>query len=102
VSELYRPSDLRLSAKLVPTFPDRGCHVVSETDPHVHVLGFLDWLLLLIIIIIIIIIITYPSCCPLGTLYRKKLALTSPTGGGRYSSLADLGHEDFIIITYSS
>jgi hypothetical protein len=32
-SELYRPSDLRLSAILVPTFTDRGCHVVSVTDP---------------------------------------------------------------------
>jgi hypothetical protein len=28
-SELYRPSDRRLSAKLVPTFADIGCHVVS-------------------------------------------------------------------------
>jgi hypothetical protein len=35
-SELYRPSDRRLSAKLVPTFADRGCHVVRRT------LGFLD------------------------------------------------------------
>jgi hypothetical protein len=26
-SELYRPSDLRLSVKLVPTFDDWGCHV---------------------------------------------------------------------------
>jgi hypothetical protein len=32
-SEPYRPSDRRLSANLVPTFPDRGYHVVSETDP---------------------------------------------------------------------
>jgi hypothetical protein len=32
-SELYRPSDRSLSAKLVPTFADRGCHVVSVTDP---------------------------------------------------------------------
>jgi hypothetical protein len=31
-SELYRPSDLRLSTKLVPTFADRRCHVVSVTD----------------------------------------------------------------------
>jgi hypothetical protein len=30
-SELYRPSDRRLSAKLVPTFADRMCHVVSVT-----------------------------------------------------------------------
>jgi hypothetical protein len=32
-SELYRLSDRRLSAKLVPTFADRGCHVVSATYP---------------------------------------------------------------------
>jgi hypothetical protein len=41
-SELYRPSDLRLSAKLVPTSADRGCHVVSVTDPYGRILGFLD------------------------------------------------------------
>jgi hypothetical protein len=33
-SELYRPSDRRLSAKLVPTLADRGCRVVSERNPH--------------------------------------------------------------------
>jgi hypothetical protein len=33
-SELYRQSDRRLSAKLVSTFADRGCHVVSVTDPY--------------------------------------------------------------------
>jgi hypothetical protein len=33
-SELYRPSDRRLSAKLLPTFADRRCHVVSVTDPY--------------------------------------------------------------------
>jgi CBS-domain-containing membrane protein len=37
------PSDLRLSANLVPTFADRGCHVVSVTDPYGRILGFLDW-----------------------------------------------------------
>jgi hypothetical protein len=36
------PSDRRLSAKLVPTFADRGCRVVSATDPHGRILGFLD------------------------------------------------------------
>jgi hypothetical protein len=41
-SELYRPSDRRLSAKLVPTFVDRGCHVVSVTDPYGSILSFLD------------------------------------------------------------
>jgi hypothetical protein len=41
-SELYRPSDRRLSAKLVPTFADRGCRLVSATDPHGRILGFLD------------------------------------------------------------
>jgi hypothetical protein len=33
LSELYRPSDRSLSAMLVPTFADRGCHMVSVTDP---------------------------------------------------------------------
>jgi hypothetical protein len=42
-SELYRPSDRRLSAKLVPTYDDRGCYVVSVTDPNGRILGFLDW-----------------------------------------------------------
>jgi hypothetical protein len=41
-SELYRPSDRSLSAKLVPTFADRGYHVVSMTDPHGVILAFLD------------------------------------------------------------
>jgi hypothetical protein len=31
---LDTPSDRHLSAKLVPTFADRGCCVVSATDPH--------------------------------------------------------------------
>jgi hypothetical protein len=35
-------SDRRLSAKLVPTFADRGCCMVSATDPHGHIFGFLD------------------------------------------------------------
>jgi hypothetical protein len=41
-SELYRPSDRRFSAKLVPTFADRGCHVISMKDPYGRILGFLD------------------------------------------------------------
>jgi hypothetical protein len=41
-SELYRPSDRRLSAKLVPTIADRECHVVSMTDPYGRNLGLLD------------------------------------------------------------
>jgi hypothetical protein len=40
--KIYRPSDRRLSAKLVPTFADRGCRVVSATDPYGRILGFLD------------------------------------------------------------
>jgi hypothetical protein len=40
--EPYRPSDRRLSAKLVRTFTDRGFHVVSVTDPYGRFLGFLD------------------------------------------------------------
>jgi hypothetical protein len=41
-SELYRPSDHRLLAKLVSAFADKGCHVVSMTDPHGRILDFLD------------------------------------------------------------
>jgi hypothetical protein len=41
-SELYRPSDRRLSAKWLPTFADRGCHLVSVTYPCGRILGFLD------------------------------------------------------------
>jgi hypothetical protein len=40
-SELYRPSDRHLS-KLVPTFADIGCHVVSVTDPYCRIIAFLD------------------------------------------------------------
>jgi hypothetical protein len=42
VSMCDRPSDRRMSAKLVPTFADRGCRVVSAADPHGRILGFLD------------------------------------------------------------
>jgi hypothetical protein len=31
-----------LSAKWMPTFVDRGCHVVSVMDPYGRILGFLD------------------------------------------------------------
>jgi hypothetical protein len=34
LNELYRPSDRRMSAKLMSTFADRGCRVISETDLH--------------------------------------------------------------------
>jgi hypothetical protein len=42
-SELYRQSGRRKSAKLVPTFADGKCHVVSMTDPYGRILDFLDW-----------------------------------------------------------
>jgi hypothetical protein len=41
-SELYRLSDRRLSVKRLPTFADKGCHVVSVTNPFGRILGFLD------------------------------------------------------------
>jgi hypothetical protein len=41
-SELYQPSDHRLSAKLVPNFADKRCCMVSATDPHGRILSFLD------------------------------------------------------------
>jgi hypothetical protein len=42
-SKLYRHSGCRLSANLVPTFADRGCHVVVVTDSYGRILSFLDW-----------------------------------------------------------
>jgi hypothetical protein len=41
-SEQYRPSDRRLSVKLVPAFVHREYHVVSVMDPYVRILDFLD------------------------------------------------------------
>jgi hypothetical protein len=41
-SEFYPTSDCRLSAKLSPTFADRGCRLVSSTDPYGRILDFLD------------------------------------------------------------
>jgi hypothetical protein len=31
-----QPNDCHMSAKLVPTFANRGCRVVSATDPNGH------------------------------------------------------------------
>jgi hypothetical protein len=41
-NKLYRPIDLSLSAKLVPTFADKGCRVISVVDPYGRVVCFLD------------------------------------------------------------
>jgi hypothetical protein len=41
-SELYRPSNRRLSEKLVPTFVDGQFHVIRVTDPYGRILDFLD------------------------------------------------------------
>jgi hypothetical protein len=40
-SELYRPSDSSLSAKLVPTLADRGCRSAQRIPTAVN-FGFLD------------------------------------------------------------
>jgi hypothetical protein len=42
LSWLYWPSNLRLSAKLVPAFADRGCYMISTMDHYGRILGFLD------------------------------------------------------------
>jgi hypothetical protein len=42
LSVLYRPSDRRLSVKLVPNFANRVCRVVSVTNPHGRILVFPD------------------------------------------------------------
>jgi hypothetical protein len=39
-SELHRPSDRRLSARLVPTVSKRGCRVARAADPYGRILGF--------------------------------------------------------------
>jgi hypothetical protein len=39
---LYLRQDHRLLAKLMPTFGDRGCHVVSVMNPYCRILGYLD------------------------------------------------------------
>jgi hypothetical protein len=39
----YTEQTAASSAKIVPTFADRGCHVISATDPHSRIFGFLDW-----------------------------------------------------------
>jgi CBS-domain-containing membrane protein len=42
-SELYITIEGQsLFAEVIPTFADRGCHVVSVTDPCGRILGFLD------------------------------------------------------------
>jgi hypothetical protein len=38
----HTDSDCHLSAKLVPTFADRGCHGVRVTDRYCRILGFID------------------------------------------------------------
>jgi hypothetical protein len=40
--KLESASERRFSAKLVPTFAYRGCHVVRVTDPYSPDLGFID------------------------------------------------------------
>jgi hypothetical protein len=51
-SELFRPSDRLLSAKLMLMLEvnARGCHVVSVTDPYGLILGFLNRIIIIIII----------------------------------------------------
>jgi hypothetical protein len=41
LSPRTRPSDSRLSVKLMPTFAHKGCHVVSMTNPCGLIFGFL-------------------------------------------------------------
>jgi hypothetical protein len=43
MSELYQPSDRHLSPKLLPTFKDGGCRVVSARKHYGRILSFLDW-----------------------------------------------------------
>jgi hypothetical protein len=38
----YTDRETALSAKLAPTLADKGCNVVSVTDPWCRIVGFLD------------------------------------------------------------
>jgi hypothetical protein len=42
VRERTTPTNRHLSAKLVPTFADRVCHVAIVRNPYCRILGFLD------------------------------------------------------------
>jgi hypothetical protein len=42
VCERTIPSDRCLSAKWLPTFADKGCHMVRVSDPYSRILDFLD------------------------------------------------------------
>jgi hypothetical protein len=42
VCERTIPSDCHLSPTLVPTFMDRGCHMVNVMDPYSRIRDFLD------------------------------------------------------------
>jgi hypothetical protein len=70
-SELYQPSDCRLSAKLVPTFEVRGCCVVSTMNPHGSILGFLDPTTFAVREYCVV-STTYPHGCILGFLDRSR------------------------------
>jgi hypothetical protein len=69
-SELYQPSDRRLSAKLVPTLAGRGYRVVSATDPHSRNLGFLDPIYIYIYTFIYVYECMHIKCCMYVRLYR--------------------------------
>jgi hypothetical protein len=42
LSPRAKSSGRRLSAKLMPIFVDKRCHVISMADPYGRILGFLD------------------------------------------------------------
>jgi hypothetical protein len=49
----------------MPTFADRGCRVVSVTDPYDRILGFLDRIVKEIALLLLIIIIINRELCDL-------------------------------------
>jgi hypothetical protein len=44
VSKQTVQTENRLSAKLAPTFVDRGCRIVRTADPFGRILGSIDWI----------------------------------------------------------
>jgi hypothetical protein len=52
LNSVTKVRDRRLSAKLVPTFVDRGGNVVTVTDPSGRILAFLDRAMTPVVLII--------------------------------------------------
>jgi hypothetical protein len=91
-SVLHLPSDRSLSAKLVPTFADRGWNVVSVTEPYGRILGFLDLnsecllslILKTLLLHVPILNVDVPFLASSGIIRPEGPELTTPKPSGQY------------------